>query len=554
MTELARRIRPELARTSPYRWQEGIPDGPVDRFDMNTPADPPAWYVAAIAQLAAIPPNDYPDASYLPLKVAIAGFLGRDSAEIVVGAGCDEIIGLCAQLALGRGDRAVVPRPTYGLYAIASANAGAEVIAIPPVEGIALDWAAVLAAAGDARLVWSCSPNNPTGELVNPALIEQLCARCPGIVVVDQAYLELGGDDLSGLVDAHDNLIVTRTFSKGWALGAARVGYAIAQPALAGALDALRPPGSLSSWSAAVAELACSQVEEMRGRCGEIVTERKRLAGGMRAAGVEVVADEGNFVLALGPVDDTFTALAARACVVRTLPDPALAGHFRTTVATPAANDRLLRALAELAGGDAPAAPPPLPARRGEVHRRTRETSIDLRLGLGGSGRASIATGLGFLDHMLGALAFWSLCDLELRCHGDLWVDPHHTIEDCAIALGEAFDQALGDRSGLRRFGSAKAPLDEALAEATVDLSGRGIADLNLNLTSSLIGQVPGSLIPHFFDTLARRGRLGLHLAASGEDAHHIAEAAFKATALALRQAIELDPERAGVASTKGVL
>ena len=316
----------------------------------------------------------------------------------------------------------------------------------------------------------------------------------------------------------------------------------------------MRPPGSLSSWSAAVAELACSQVEEMRGRCGEIVTERKRLAGGMRAAGVEVVADEGNFVLALGPADDTFTALAARACVVRTLPDPALAGHFRTTVATPAANDRLLRALAELAGGDAPAAPPPLPARRGEVHRRTRETSIDLRLGLGGSGRASIATGLGFLDHMLGALAFWSLCDLELRCHGDLWVDPHHTIEDCAIALGEAFDQALGDRSGLRRFGSAKAPLDEALAEATVDLSGRGIADLNLNLTSSLIGQVPGSLIPHFFDTLARRGRLGLHLAASGEDAHHIAEAAFKATALALRQAIELDPERAGVASTKGVL
>ena len=554
MTELARRIRPELARTSPYRWQEGIPDGPVDRFDMNTPADPPAWYVAAIAQLAAIPPNDYPDASYLPLKVAIAGFLGRDSAEIVVGAGCDEIIGLCAQLALGRGDRAVVPRPTYGLYAIASANAGADVIAIPPAGGIALDWPAVLAAAGDARLVWSCSPNNPTGELVDPALIEQLCARCPGIVVVDQAYLELGGDDLSGLVDAHDNLIVTRTFSKGWALGAARVGYAIAQPALAGALDALRPPGSLSSWSAAVAELACSQVEEMRGRCGEIVAERKRLAGGMRAAGIEVVADEGNFVLARGPVDDTFTALAARACVVRTLPDPSLAGLFRTTVATPEANDRLLRALAELAGGDAPAAPPPLPARRGEVHRRTRETSIDLRLGLGGSGRASIATGLGFLDHMLGALAFWSLCDLELRCHGDLWVDPHHTIEDCAIALGEAFDQALGDRSGLRRFGSAKAPLDEALAEATVDLSGRGIADLNLNLTSSLIGQVPGSLIPHFFDTLARRGRLGLHLAASGEDAHHIAEAAFKATALALRQAIELDPERAGVASTKGVL
>ena len=554
MSDLTSRIRPELARTSPYRWQEGIPDGPVDRFDMNTPADPPAWYSSAIAKLAAISPNDYPDASYLPLKLAIAGYLGRDSAEIVVGAGCDEIIGLCAQLALGRGDRAVVPRPTYGLYAIASANAGAEVVAIPPLRGCELDWAAALTAAGDARLVWTCSPNNPTGECADPAVIEQLCVRCPGLVVVDQAYLELGGDDLSRLIDAHDNLIIARTFSKGWALGAARVGYAIAQPQLAGALDALRPPGSLSSWSAAVAELACSEVEEMAGRCRAIVAERLRLAQGMRAAGVEVLADEGNFVLARGPVDDTFAELAARACVVRILPDPALAGLFRTTVAAPAANDRLLRALAELAGGTAPAESPPLSARRGEVHRRTRETSIDLRLGLGGSGSSSITTGLGFLDHMLGALAFWSLCDLDLRCHGDLWVDPHHTIEDCAIALGEAFDQALGDRSGLRRFGSAKAPLDEALAEATVDLSGRGIADLNLNLTSSLIGQVPGSLIPHFFDTFARRGRLGLHLAATGEDAHHIAEAAFKATALALRQAIELDPDRAGVASTKGVL
>ena len=554
MTDLSSRIRPELARTSPYRWQEGIPDGPVDRFDMNTPADPPAWYAGAIARLAAIPPNDYPDASYLPLKLAIAGYLGRDSAEVVVGAGCDEIIGLCAQLALGRGDRAVVARPTYGLYAIASANAGAEVVTIAPSRGIELDWAATLAAAGDARLVWTCSPNNPTGELADPAVIGQLCERCPGLVVVDQAYLELGGDDLSGLVDTHDNLIVTRTFSKGWALGAARVGYAIAQPALAGALDALRPPGSLSSWSAAVAELACAEVDEMRDRCRAIVTERQRLAEGMRTAGVEVLADEGNFVLARGPVDDTFGALAAQACAVRMLPDPALAGLFRTTVGGPAANDRLLRALAGLAGGAAPAEPPPLPARRGEVHRHTRETSIDLRLGLGGSGRSSITTGLGFLDHMLGALAFWSLCDLELRCHGDLWVDPHHTIEDCAIALGEAFDQALGDRSGLRRFGSAKAPLDEALAEATVDLSGRGIADLNLSLNSSLIGQVPGSLVPHFFDTLARRGRLGLHLSATGEDAHHVAEAAFKATALALRQAIELDPERAGVASTKGLL
>ena len=106
--DLRTRIRPDLARSSPYRWQEGIPDGPVDRFDMNTPADAPAWYPEAIARLAAIPPNDYPDASYLPLKRAIATYAGVAANQVVVGAGCDEVLALCAQLALGRGDRALV--------------------------------------------------------------------------------------------------------------------------------------------------------------------------------------------------------------------------------------------------------------------------------------------------------------------------------------------------------------------------------------------------------------------------------------------------------------
>jgi imidazoleglycerol-phosphate dehydratase len=155
---------------------------------------------------------------------------------------------------------------------------------------------------------------------------------------------------------------------------------------------------------------------------------------------------------------------------------------------------------------------------------------------------------------MLTSLAFWSLTDIDLRCHGDLWVDEHHTVEDCALALGEAFDIALGDRAGVRRFGSARAPLDEALAEATVDLSGRGIAAIDLALGAPVIGRLPSSLVPHFFDSFARRGRLGLHVSAHGEDAHHVTEAAFKAMALALREAVEPDAARSGVASTKGVL
>jgi imidazoleglycerol-phosphate dehydratase len=155
---------------------------------------------------------------------------------------------------------------------------------------------------------------------------------------------------------------------------------------------------------------------------------------------------------------------------------------------------------------------------------------------------------------MLTSLAFWSLTDLDMRCSGDLWIDEHHTVEDCAIALGEALDAALGGRAGVRRFGSARAPLDEALAEATIDLSGRGIASLDLALGAPAIGRMPSSLVPHFLDTFARRARLGLHVTATGADAHHVTEAAFKAVALALREAVEPDPARSGVASTKGVL
>ncbi len=556
LDDLRTRIRPELARASPYRWQEGIPDGPVDRFDMNTPADAPAWYPEAIARLAAIPPNDYPDASYLPLKRAIAGYAGVDANQVVVGAGCDEILALCAQLALGRGDRALVAKPTYQLYTVASRNAGAEVLALDPGDGLSLAREQLVAEAANVRLVWLCSPNNPTGEQLAAAEVERICEACPGIVVLDQAYLELGGEDLSGLVATHENLVVARTFSKGFALGAARVGYGLAQPALAEALDALRPPGSISSWSAAVAELACHETRELQERCAAIVEERGWLAAGMRRAGVEVLAHAGNFVLARSPVPDVFAQLVERGCAVRTFAhEPLLADCFRVTVSHRAANARLLAALAELAGGEAPEPDSGVRGDRiGEVRRSTRETSIEVHLGLLGGGRARVTTGLGFLDHMLTSLAFWSLTDLDLRCSGDLWVDEHHTVEDCAIALGEALDMALGDRAGVRRFGSARAPLDEALAEATVDLSGRGIAELDLELGAPAIGRMPSTLVPHFLDSFARRARLGLHVNATGADAHHVAEAAFKAVALALREAVEPDPARSGIASTKGVL
>jgi len=192
--------------------------------------------------------------------------------------------------------------------------------------------------------------------------------------------------------------------------------------------------------------------------------------------------------------------------------------------------------------------------RAAAVNRGTRETSVDATLTLDGTGLADVKTGIGFLDHLLETLARHARFDLSLSCQGDLAVDDHHTAEDCALALGEAIDRALGERRGVSRFGWAYAPLDEALARAVVDLSGRPYADVALDLHREAIGGLACENVPHLLRSLANGARLTLHVEVlKGENDHHKAEAAMKAVALALRQAVA----RSGfedVPSTKGTL
>lgn len=196
--------------------------------------------------------------------------------------------------------------------------------------------------------------------------------------------------------------------------------------------------------------------------------------------------------------------------------------------------------------------------RRARIERSTRETSITADLVLDGSGRASVKTGIGFLDHMLATLALFARFDLDLIAQGDLHVDDHHTSEDCFIVLGQAIDKALGDRAGLVRFAHAYAPLDEALARAVVDLATRATASIDLGLTRPAIGQWACENITHALTTLAVSARLTLHAdVLKGANDHHRAEAAFKALGLALRDAVRRDPTLSPTDisnSTKGVL
>ncbi|HWX09017.1 MAG TPA: aminotransferase class I/II-fold pyridoxal phosphate-dependent enzyme, partial [Gaiellaceae bacterium] len=334
-----------------------------------------------------------------------------------------------------------------------------------------------------------------------------------------------GAESAVGLID--EGVIVLRTFSKAFALAGARVGYALASAETAAELNARQAPAPISSLSAALALAALASPPDL----GPVIEERERLAAELRALGFEPLPSYGSFLFV--PVDDPqelFDRLLAHGCAVRVSD-----GGVRITVHDREDDDLLLAAFRgeDKAGG-----------RRVRYMRATAETQLRVRLGLDGESRVRVATGAGLYDHFLEQLAFHAGLDLVLEGTGDAETGPHHTAEDAAIALGEAIDRALGDRRGIARYGDAVVPMDDALARAAVDLGGRRASVLELELD-------PG-LAKHMLQSLADSGRMCIHVEATGQDAHHVAEASFKAVGRALRAALR--PEGSLVPSTKGIL
>jgi histidinol-phosphate/aromatic aminotransferase/cobyric acid decarboxylase-like protein/imidazoleglycerol phosphate dehydratase HisB len=490
----------------PYRWapplselaaRHGLRAEQIIRFDQNVPPLPGVPQVPVGRSFASL--NDYGDGTYRELKEAAASYAGVGPEQIVVGAGADDLILLIARVFLGPGRAGSAPALTYPLYRIATGLAGAELVA--PEE--------------EADLVWVCNPENPTGELRPP---ESLPGLGP-LVVVDEAYWEFAGATAVPL--GADNVIAIRTMSKAFALAALRVGYAVCPPAIAAELEARRAPAPIAE---PAARIAAAALREPRLDVASVVAERDRMSAALREAGYELTDSRGSFVYVLSERGDE---LEARGLVPRQFPT-----GFRVTVRLPAENDLVLEAL-----GCAPAGT--RPGRTAVVSRITTETALRVSLDLDGQGRARAATGIGLLDHLLAALAFHGGFDLEIVAGGDLEVDEHHTSEDVLAALGDALGQALGSRDGIARYGSADVPMDEALARCTIDLVQRPHAEV----------RVPG-LYGHAFERFAMQARLTLHLEADGQDAHHVAEAAFKALGRALRAAAA--PGASG--STKGAM
>ena len=193
--------------------------------------------------------------------------------------------------------------------------------------------------------------------------------------------------------------------------------------------------------------------------------------------------------------------------------------------------------------------------RSADISRRTKETDIELSLTLDGDGSGTRATGVGFFDHLLDAVARHGRLDLDVKVEGDLETGPHHTVEDTGLALGRALDEALGDRSGIRRYGHAVVPMDEARASCALDLSGRPFTAFEAELPAEAIADFDSDLAEEFFRAVANTAKLTLHVSVErGSNTHHMVEAAFKAFARALREAISIDPDEQGIPSTKGLL
>jgi histidinol-phosphate aminotransferase len=568
----------DLAPYEPPDWEglarrAGLEVAQLVRLDANEnpyPLSPRA--VEALARFEGY--GFYPD--YRALEQAVAAYAGVSPESVALGNGGDEIIDLAVRLFVPPGSPAIVCPPAFSMYSVSLVAHGRRVLAVPRRDNWALDVEGIenLAVREGARLLFVTSPGNPDGQPVPHDVIRRLLAL-PLVVILDEAYVEFGGESAVPLLAEHPNLVLLRTFSKWAGMAGLRLGYALACPEVIAALHGLRPPYNVNA-AAAVAALATLQDPGYAASTlGALVAERERLTAVLGSLpGVKVLPGQANFLLchlegrAGSKVAD---ALAQRGVLVRSFgpwaapgygegvaAGPSLDDAIRVTVGRPEQNDAFIAALCACLDLPPPIVQAPandLPPRSARVQRQTRETEVSVGLVLDGTGHYEVETGIGFLDHMLAQIAAHGLLDLTVRARGDLEVDEHHTVEDVAIVLGQALDKALGDRRGLVRIAHAYAPLDETLARVVIDLSGRPYAVVEARFDASRLGTMAGDLVVHFFETLAVHARLSLHAGLLyGRNDHHRAEALFKALGRALGAASRCDDRRQGIPSTKGVL
>ena len=552
MNLVQRLARPELLDLPPFDLGERHGGFGADTIKLDANENP---YPPLSAGELAAGLNRYPEPQPQRLRDAMASLYGVASEQMLLTRGGDDAIDLlCRTVLRGREDAVAVCVPTFSAYAHFARLQGARVIEARLTEDFDFSADALLQAVAEEsslKLVFICSPNNPTGNEVEPAEVLKAADALPDtLVLLDEAYLEFSSTP--SLVEEavrRPNLLVLKTLSKAFGLAGARVGGLIGPAGSLPVIARALPPYPLPTLSieAALQALQPSRRAIHQERIARILAERARLAPLLERSPMvrHVHVGGGNFLfLEVESPEELAKRLVQRGIKVRFRPNAA-PGGVRLTIGTQAENDAALDAF------EVPVRS--TPSRRSEVSRDTKETRIAVAVDLDRAEPRRIDTGVAFFDHMLHQVAAHGGFSLLLACDGDVHIDGHHSIEDCAIALGQALGRALGDKRGIGRFGFAL-PMDETQAQVLIDLSGRPYSRFEGTFEASHIGAYPTEMTPHVFRSLADSLGAAIHVKVDGDNDHHKVEACFKAFGRALRQAVAREGSSDALPSTKGML
>ncbi len=520
--------------------------------------------------------NRYPDPHQKELKARLAAIKGIPAESIFLGNGSDEAIDLVYRVFCEPGKSSAVSiAPSYGMYEVAAGMNDVEFRKVQLGEDFSLPVAEMLSATdGSTRLMFICSPNNPTGNSFPKERIVELLRTFNGIVVLDEAYIDFSEQaSLASLVNEYPNLVVLQTLSKAWGMAGLRIGIAVADPAVIALMSKVKYPYNINVLAQRMA-LTKLDPAAKEAAVAEIIGQRFRLVKALSACPLvrKIYPSDANFLLVrFDNPGEVYDRLLAEKVIVRDRSRvKGCEGCLRITVGTPVENDRLLRALG-LCGGKAvqsaagqasagqsladraPAGTEILGERHVRIFRKTKETGVLVDLDLDGPSKSQISTGLKFFDHMLEQIPNHGGVALRVEAEGDLQVDEHHTVEDVGIVLGEAVCKALGSKVGIARYGFVL-PMDDCDAAVLMDFGGRTDFRWKVSFTREMVGDVPTEMFSHFFQSVCTAAKCNLHVWAEGENDHHKAEAVFKAFARALRMAVARTAFPYELPSSKGIL
>lgn len=553
-TGMIGRARPEIVQMKGYSSARSLAgdEAGLVYLDANECAYEPFVGARNLARYSAQQPTE--------LQRAFCDWLDVSSRNLTITRGADEAIDCLIRSFCEPGaDNIVICPPTFAMYAQSAMLQSVEVRHAPLTADFDLDPTAIALAMDEAtKLVFVCSPNNPTGNVMNADAIANLCVACDGraLVVVDETYVEYAGEggEAGSLIPALEqfaNLVILRTLSKSHAAAGIRCGCAVAAADITGVMQKVLAPYPVPQpvMNAALTILEKGNQHRLAAKRAEVIVRRDDVitALGEIEDIIRVWPSDANFVL-VEALDAAALCQRAREGGVVLRNQSHQHGVGEAVRISIGSAEEMARLLAALRGETIASA---AQNRQHKIVRKTSETAISVAVDLDRAGPISIDTGIGFYDHMLDQIAKHAGFALTLECEGDLEIDPHHSIEDCAIALGQAIRGALGDKRGIGRYGFCL-PMDEALVTVALDLSGRFHLDFKAEFPQPMVGDLPCDMVGHVFRSLAENMQANLHIAVTGENCHHMVEACFKGFGRALRQAIRQDGSE--MPSTKGTL